>query len=95
MKVSMTEESINFYGDYFDRYHNYLAAISGEKPLQQLKDNKMYKNFTDALVSSKPSTLYSNSPFRYAVYHLLFRVTPVSVRDYLIERFVRMPTYAK
>lgn len=32
-------------------------------------------------------------PFRYVVYHWLFRLSPLFVRDWLIERFVNMPKY--
>lgn len=31
MRASFNSEQINFYGDYFDRYNDYLKFISGEK----------------------------------------------------------------
>ncbi|XP_075231247.1 SDR family oxidoreductase shroud [Lycorma delicatula] len=95
MKASMTEEAIKFYGDYFEKYHEYIGAISGDKPLQRLENKRLYRNFTDALISTNPCTFYCNSPLRYTIYHFLFRITPVSVRDYLVEHFVKMPNYKK
>ncbi|XP_058826531.1 D-beta-hydroxybutyrate dehydrogenase, mitochondrial-like isoform X2 [Topomyia yanbarensis] len=94
MKSAFSAEQLEFYGSYFDEYNGYLKFISGAKPVQCLpKDHPVLKRFEDALLDESPSRIYKCEPWRYRLYHLLFRITPTVIRDWLVRRFVSMPLY--
>jgi len=88
-----TEEQKNFYGDYFKRYNLYLGAISAPKELKKICDPPLYRQFENILLDVPPKTVYIHEPFKYTVYHMLFKYAPVRARDYLVTRFMQMPDY--
>uniref|UniRef100_A0A1B6DNT4 Uncharacterized protein n=1 Tax=Clastoptera arizonana TaxID=38151 RepID=A0A1B6DNT4_9HEMI len=94
MKQEMDKEDYEFYSDYFNRYNSYLSALSGERPAVQLQDDKLYSNINHALLSPNPRPFYCSSPRRYALYHVLFKLSPtIKIRDKLVERFIQMPKF--
>ncbi len=93
MKANFTSEQFEFYGDYFDRYNEYLKIVSGTKDPQIFNDLKMMETFEDALLDRHPKLIYINEPWRYKMYHFLFRISPQSIYDFLIDKFVSMPKY--
>ncbi|KAK5648483.1 hypothetical protein RI129_003375 [Pyrocoelia pectoralis] len=93
MYNSFSKEQLEFYGDYFNRYNNYLNAIGGSRNIEKINDSALYDKFEKALLELPPSSVYINESFYYSIYHTLFKCTPVSVRDFLITRFMQMPSY--
>ncbi|XP_021694992.1 D-beta-hydroxybutyrate dehydrogenase, mitochondrial [Aedes aegypti] len=94
MKAGFSEEQAQFYGSYFDEYNAYLRVISGSKPVQSLAGNHpVLRCFEDALLDAKPKPLYKCEPWRYRMYHFLFRISPTAISDWLVRRFVAMPEY--
>ncbi|XP_031637542.1 D-beta-hydroxybutyrate dehydrogenase, mitochondrial [Contarinia nasturtii] len=93
MLTSFTDEQIDFYGDYFKRYNNYLNQFCGNKPIQIISDGNLFTEFRNALIDYTPCAIYKSEPFRYAIYHKLFKYSPVYLRDWLILKFVNMPNY--
>lgn len=92
MRSKFSEEQINFYGDFFDRYNGYLEVISHEKELQMV-DSNIIAAFEEALLDEPPKSRYVCEPFRYTLYHALFKVTPQILTDWLLHKFVAMPEY--
>lgn len=92
MRSVFTDEQIGFYGEFFDRYNNYLAVLSGEKD-PQLVDELILSTFEEALLDVPPKTRYICEPIRYKIYHALFKLTPRIVTDWLLYKFVGMPEY--
>ncbi|CAK9813909.1 Estradiol 17-beta-dehydrogenase 2 [Anthophora quadrimaculata] len=95
MRRSMSEEARTFYGDYFDTYSQYFASVTQGTKLEKLQDSRIYEVFEDALLDKYPSAIYKNEPWRYFVYHTLFRITPICVRDLLVLKFVQGPPWTK
>lgn len=93
MRASFTPEQLGFYGDYFDRYNEYLNVVSGNKDPQIFGDQKMMETFEAALLEKHPKQIYINEPWRYKIYHFLFKISPLLMYDWLMERFVSMPQY--
>lgn len=99
-RASLTAEQMRFYGEYFERFHMYLAALSGERQVREYDDNatsgegRMMGVFEAALLERRPRTMYRNEPsWRYRVYHWLFDWSPTVVRDWLVVKFVQMPIF--
>lgn len=92
MRASLSEEQINFYGEYFDRYNGYLEVISGERE-PQMVDMNIIETFEEALLDNIPKTRYICEPLRYKIYHALFKITPQKITDMLLHKFVMMPRY--
>ncbi|XP_014232131.1 estradiol 17-beta-dehydrogenase 2 isoform X1 [Trichogramma pretiosum] len=97
MHRSMKPEVQSFYntGGYFDRYTDYLSAISkipDNKP-RPLENPKVYQVFDSALLDEKPNAIYKCEPMRYQMYHTLFKYLPTFMRDKLVERFMQMPAW--
>lgn len=93
MKESLNEEQLNFYGEYFDRFNTYLSALSGEKEPQMLQDKNILRIFEEALLDIPPKAKYVCEPWRYKIYHLLFKITPLPLTDWLIHKFVAFPRF--
>lgn len=93
MHSSFTSEQKEFYEEYFKRYNSYLSVISGPRVIKKIDDPSMYKKFDKALLEVPPKSLYIHEPFKYSIYHILFKYTPVSIRDYLVTKFMQMPEY--
>jgi 3-hydroxybutyrate dehydrogenase len=92
MRESFSKEQLDFYGDYFDRYNDYLKGLSGEKS-PRMVDPLILEIFEDALLDTPPKAIYISEPFRYKLYHALFKITPQRVTDWLLHKFVSMPEY--
>lgn len=92
MHAAFTDEQRDFYGDYFGRVNKHLEIISGEKE-PQLVDPLILESFEDALLDTPPKRQYLCEPLRYKIYHLLFKITPQPVTDFLLEKFVGFPNF--
>lgn len=98
MTEAMTEEDRQFYGDYPQRFHEYLRQVSSmgrqasERP-SKLPDDALHGVFEEALFSLQPRHRYVHEPWRYTLYHTLFKVAPASVRDWLVIRFASLPAF--
>lgn len=94
---ALTAEQRAFYGEYFERFHGYLGRLSGERQVLEYAaagEARMMAVFEAALLESRPRAMYKNEPsWRYRVYHWLFDWTPTAVRDWLVVKFVQMPTF--
>ncbi|XP_001600976.1 uncharacterized oxidoreductase YbbO [Nasonia vitripennis] len=93
MRAGMSEEARTFYGDYFERYARYLESLSGPKKVSKLENPKVYEVFEAALLDDRPAAVYKCEPWRYTLYHTLFRIAPTRLRDWLVERFMQMPAW--
>lgn len=93
MNAAFTSEQRLVYGPYFRRYNNYLTSLSGERFPVKIQDPEMYKTFDKVLLDVEPKSTYVHEPWRYCIYHCLFKYTPVPVRDYLVTKFMMMPDY--
>lgn len=65
MLTAFTDEQLEFYGDYFERYNNYLKHISGTKPVQIISDGNIFVEFRNAIVDYMPRAIYKCEPLRY------------------------------
>lgn len=92
MRAAFNAEQLSFYGDFFERYGKYLAGIPISKE-PQMVDKLVIDYFEEALLDTPPKPLYICEPMRYKFYHLLFKMTPQKVTDWLLYRFVDMPEY--
>lgn len=93
MRSSFTSEQLDFYDDYFKRYNAYLSLLSASSLPKKIEDPELYDVFEEALLEISPSAKYVHEPFRYTIYHTLFKITPTKIRDYLVCRFMSMPEY--
>lgn len=93
MRCAMTAEQIAFYGEYFDRYHNYLSILSGDKPACSLNDQNIVTTCERAMFDINPKAVYKCEPPRYTLYYTIFQWTPYWIRDYLVVKFMNTPTY--
>ncbi|XP_046401754.1 D-beta-hydroxybutyrate dehydrogenase, mitochondrial [Ischnura elegans] len=97
MRAAMNQEQKDFYGEYFERYQKYLAAVfSGRaSTLEALQDPHLYRAFEEALLSQNPRAKYeAPATFRYNLYHFLFKWSPTTkVHDWLVEKFVQLPKW--
>jgi hypothetical protein len=93
MREAFNEEQQNFYGDYFDRFNSYLSALSGEREPQMLSDPNILRVFEEALLDTPPKPRYVCEPWRYKIYHLLFKITPLPLSDWLVHKFLAFPRF--
>lgn len=93
MSASFSKEQQMVYGDYFKRYNNYLSFISNKKMPSKIEDPGLYATFDKALLDVFPRSQYLNEPWRYSIYHTLFKYSPVCLRDYCITKFMKMPPF--
>lgn len=93
MQSAMTEEQIQFYGEYFQEYNRYLNVLSGTRKPKKIEDESLYNIFSRALIDKYPSAIYVHESLKYKFYHILFRILPYKFRDQLIVHFMQMPTY--
>lgn len=93
MKKAFNEEQINFYGEYFDRFNLYLSMLSGEKEPMMLQDQNIINKFEEALLDAPPKPKYACEPWRYKIYHFLFKITPLPLTDWLTHKFVAFPRF--
>lgn len=95
MRESLNEEQLNFYGDYFDRLNIYLGALSGEREPSVIPNENLLRMFEDALLDTPPKHRYICEPWRYKIYHFLFRIMPLPLTDWLVWKFVSFPRFDK
>lgn len=93
MKSGFNNEQQLFYGDYFQRYENYLKLLSYKKPPTEIPDAGIVNTFVRALLDDGPKAVYKCEPWRYSFYHMMFHITPTFIQDWLVEKFVSMPRY--
>jgi hypothetical protein len=93
MEEAMTPVDHEFFGDYFRRYNKYLSGIQTRGKPVPLQDDKLYSVLEHALLSKNPYPHYEHAPPRYRYYHFLFKISPVWLRDYLVQRFIQMPEF--
>lgn len=94
MRASLNKEQIEFYGDYFDRYNKHLECLGGDKEVQMV-DTRIIETFEEVLLDYPPKSRYICEPLRYKFYHTLFKITPKPITDFLIHKFVMMPSFDK
>lgn len=68
MLAAFTDEQLEFYGEYFERYNNYLKALSGTKPVQIISDANLFAEFRNAIVDYTPRAIYKCEPLKYKPY---------------------------
>ncbi|XP_037047920.1 D-beta-hydroxybutyrate dehydrogenase, mitochondrial [Bradysia coprophila] len=93
MRKQMTDEQLQFYGDYFNEFNNYLLQLDQYRKPGLIGDVALLNLFERALLEVNPRSIYINQNWRYAAYHFLCGISPVCIRDWLIVRFMTMPTY--
>lgn len=100
MMDGLSAEEREFYGDYPQRFHEYLQQVSSmgkqasEDPTM-LPDPVLHSVFEDALLSHHPQHMYIHEPWRYTFYHTLMKVAPVNLKDWLVVRFASLPSFKK
>lgn len=92
MRGAFTDEQNNFYGDFFERFNQHLSAIPAARD-PQMVDKLIMQTFEDALLEDPPKTSYKCEPFRYKIFHALFKITPQPLTDWLLYKFVMFPQY--
>lgn len=97
MWQSMNAEQREFYGEYFESFHNYIGAVSAMAPKDAVDVHPdIVRAFAEAITATDPKRRYLVEPLRYKMYHAMFKVLPDSrIRDGLIKRFMMMPEYRK
>ncbi|GLV40225.1 shroud [Carabus blaptoides fortunei] len=93
MQSTMTQEQLQFYGDYFKEYNAYLSTLSGYRKPAKIIDCDLYSIFERTLVDRQPQATYIRETWRYKIFHTLFKITPVSLRDFLVVYFIQMPKW--
>lgn len=93
MQSSMTQEQLQFYGDYFKEYNAYLSTLSGYRKPTKIIDCDLYNVFERTLTDKQPQATYIRETWRYKMYHTLFKITPVRLRDFLVDYFIQMPKW--
>ncbi|XP_011503938.1 PREDICTED: estradiol 17-beta-dehydrogenase 2 [Ceratosolen solmsi marchali] len=94
MRAGMNDNTKCFYGNYFEKYVEYLTTLSTVTRLGCIDNPKLYEAFDGALLDKNPSAFYKCEPWRYTFYHTLFRIMPTRARDWLVERFMQMPKWS-
>lgn len=56
-------------------------------------DSAIIKEFEKALLDVPPKARYVCEPFRYKLFHTLFKITPQKITDLLLHKFVSMPKF--
>lgn len=64
MLAAFTEEQLLFYGDYFERYNNYLKHISTNNSAQIISDGDLFNEFCKSLLDYTPRSTYKCEPLR-------------------------------
>lgn len=98
MTEAMTEADRQFYGDYPQRFHEYLRQVSSmgkqaSATPSKLPDAKLHAVFEEALFSMRPRHRYVHEPWRYTLYHTLIKLAPGSLKDWLVVRFAMLPAF--
>lgn len=65
MLTAFTDQQLEFYGEYYNRYMEYLKQISGPKPVQIISDGNLFIEFRNAIIDYIPRAVYKCEPLRY------------------------------
>lgn len=95
MQANFTEEQKEFYGDYFKRYASYLSLIQGPELPKIIQDTNLYNTYEKALKHIYPRAKYVNETFHYKIFHNIFKYSPITIRDHLMNYFMNMPEYER
>lgn len=97
MKKQLTQEQLDVYEEYFDRFYAYLSVFPEQNPPTMVKfDRKLIETMMDAVTDLYPKLTYKIEPFKYKVYYFLFKILPPGrLERYLLEKFIAMPKYEK
>lgn len=93
MHDNFSPEQHDFYSSYFKNYNMYLSHLTPPSDPVKIEDETLYEKFECTLLDKYPKVVYKNEPFRYWIYHLLFKYSPWWLRDYLVVKFIKMPEY--
>lgn len=64
MLAAFTDEQLEFYGEYFERYNKYLSYISGNYSVQVILDNKLFDEYENAILDYTPKAIYKCEPLK-------------------------------
>lgn len=64
MLEAFTDEQLEFYGEYFERYNKYLSYISGNYSVQVISDNKLFDEYENAILDYTPKAIYKCEPLK-------------------------------
>lgn len=64
MLQAFSDEQLDFYGEYFQRYSEYLRLFSYNKPVDVIDDSRLFLEFRNALLDCWPKATYINEPLR-------------------------------
>lgn len=64
MLQAFTDEQLDFYGEYYQRYSEYLHLFSKKKPVEIIDDPRLFIEFRNALLDYWPKATYINEPLR-------------------------------
>ena len=101
-RASLSKQDRFSYGTHFETFHAYMSMVVSSASAANppgwdglIRDRNLLTVFTRALLRRRPSRQYVNAPLRYTVYHALFKVCPLAIRDHLIVRFAALPRYSR
>lgn len=93
MLQNMSLEGHQRHEPYFTQVQQYLAQLPCPQGPKLLTDEALLKKMSHAVFAPEPRSAYKHEPMRYAIYHSMFKICPVWLRDRLVERFVSLPKY--
>ncbi|XP_074105463.1 SDR family oxidoreductase shroud isoform X2 [Cotesia typhae] len=95
MEAAMTPEAKSLYSDYFTRYANYLCSLpcNANAVPKILENSNLYELLEGAMLDQYPQAIYKCEPWRYMIYNFFFKYTSTEIRDWLVEKFVQMPSW--
>ncbi|XP_011876345.1 PREDICTED: uncharacterized protein LOC105566727 [Vollenhovia emeryi] len=96
MRQHMSDEAKRFYGNYYNRYAEYFSLVSpteNQDSVKVLSEPRIYEIFDNALLNVYPSAVCRSESWRYFFYRILFKSTPMWIRDRLVQRFVVVPPW--
>lgn len=92
MKNAFPAENWETHKHDFDRLlTNYLDQLSFPKKIGVIEDDVFAEKVMGAILDTNPDSIYKHQPWRYAIYHFLFGITPSRIRHWLVHKFVRYP----
>lgn len=71
-RAAFTAEQEQFYGDYFQRYSDFLKVLSGKRPAGAVQDDGLMRKFEAALLENGPKATYKHEPLRFAYFRTRF-----------------------
>lgn len=65
MRQAFTNEQLDFYGQYYDEFTGYLELFTGNRPIDRICNDDLFRHFEDALLDKYPNAVYKCEPRRY------------------------------